>query len=121
MKIGDWLFPLVVGIGTAVTLNLLVPFFPSVFVFILITVILLYLIFTSTKDKDDLLRLRIVFLGASLASIIFAFYTFFFSIQSSGIVQIPFNALIGLFRSILITSFFSLFERLTKFLEDRQK
>jgi hypothetical protein len=62
-----------------------------------------------------------MFLGASLASITFAFHTFFFSIVSLGLIQISLNALVSLFRSILITSFFSLLERLTKFLEDREQ
>jgi hypothetical protein len=52
-------------------------------------------------------------------SIVFAFQTFFFSIVGNGLVQIPLDALVGLFRSVLLTSLFSLLERLTRFFEDQ--
>jgi hypothetical protein len=121
MEIGYWGYPLITGILAAAILNLLTPFLPSLFLFLIVAVCLLVAIFVYVRAKKGLLQLRIMFLGASVMSILFALYTFFFSIVSLGLIQIPLDAWVSPFRSILVTSFFSLLERLTKFLEDSSK
>lgn len=120
----EWVYyplPLIFGVISAVVLNLLTPFYPSLILFIIVAIMLLGAISYSVREKIGLLQLRVMFIGASVTSILFAFHTYFFSIVSIGLIQIPIDALVGLFRSILITSFFSLLERLTKFLEDRSR
>jgi hypothetical protein len=121
MKIEDWLSPLLIGIIAAAFLNLLTPLFPSILFFLFVTGILLFFIFNSIRLKVEILQLRVLFLGASVTSILFALHTYFFSIISVGLVQIPLDSITGLFRSILTISLFSLLERLTKFLEDKRE
>jgi hypothetical protein len=56
-------------------------------------------------------------LGASIISAGLALVTFF-SLNRGGVIQISLENLTGVFKSILLASFFSLLERLTKYLED---
>jgi hypothetical protein len=109
---------LLLGMLIAISLSHSTPLFPSVVFFLLSIVALLVFVVIFALGRD-FMRLRILFLGASITSVALAFRTFFFSIVLNGLVQIPFDALVSLFRSILLTSFFSLLERLTRFIEDQ--
>lgn len=111
---------LLLGMLIAISLSYSTPLFPSVVFFLLSIVALLVFVVIFALGRD-FMRLRILFLGASITSVALAFRTFFFSIVLNGLVQIPFDALVGLFRSILLASFFSLLERLTRFIEDQSE
>lgn len=116
-KVGYQLACLFSGMGISVSWNSVTPGYPSVIIFLLGLASMLALVFTLASSRD-FIGLRILFLGASITSVIFAFHTFFFSLMVYGLIQISDVALVGLFRSILLTSLFSLLERLTRFLED---
>jgi hypothetical protein len=109
---------LLLGMVISISLNIGTPLFPSV-IFLLISLAILLVIAIFLALSKDFIKLRILFLGASIVSVLFAFRTFLFSIVLNGLIQIPLDALVGLFRSILLTSFFSLLERLTRFIEDQ--
>jgi hypothetical protein len=116
--VGDQLLFLLLGMLLSISLNIGSPLFPSV-IFLLISLTALFVIAILLALSRDFASLRILFLGASIVSVLFAFRTFFFSIALGGLIQIPFDALVGLFRSVLLTSFFSLLERLARFIEDQ--
>jgi len=108
---------LLLGILIAVSLSYVTPLSSAVFfAFQIVSLIGLIVIFAYYKEFRSL---RIIFLGASITSLIFAFRTFFFSLIINEMVQITFDNVWGLFRSVLLTSLFSLLERLTKFIEDK--
>jgi hypothetical protein len=117
MKTPDYILPLISGVLIAIALNLSLPTWISAMQFLSISLAVLFLVIIT----KNLSIFRMVFLGASFTSIVFAFYNFFFAINTA--IGLSFNLylLAGLFRSILVTSLFSLLERLTRFLEDRRK
>lgn len=120
MKSWEGVLSLIVGIMIALAMNYaLTPNYLSMIYFLFETVVFSLIIVLSYGYAEGMLTLRILFIGASIVSIIFAFYTFFFSITLQGLVQISNTAIAGLFKSILIASFFGLLERLAKFLEDK--
>ena len=93
--------------------------FNAYIVFPILAFTLLTFVFTLKKASEfDLLRM--VILGAGTASLIAAFITFI-SIGQNGWISIDINQLAGLFKSILLTSFFSLLERLARYREDQLK
>jgi hypothetical protein len=104
----------------SISLNYGTPLFPSV-IFLLIGLVAFIVITIILASSRAFTKLRALFLGASIISVLFAFRTFFFSIVMNGLIQIPFETLVGIFRSILLTSFFSLLERLTRFIEDQSE
>jgi len=110
---------LLLGMLISISLSNSTPLFPSVILF-LISLAILFVIVVILALSREFMRLRILFLGASITSVAFAFHTFFFSLVSKiGLISISLDALVGLFRSILLASFFSLLERLTRFIEDQ--
>ena len=110
---------LLLGMLFSISLSYGMPIFPFVILF-LISLAMLFGFVVILALSREFLRLRILFIGASITSVAFAFHTFFFSLVSKiGLISIPFDALVGLFRSILLASFFSLLERLTRFIEDQ--
>lgn len=111
---------LLLGMVISISLNNVTPLFPSL-IFFLISLAVFLVIVVILALSRAFTKLRILFLGASITSVLSAFRTFFFSIVINGLIQIPFDALVGLFRSILLTSSFSLLERLTRFIEDQLK
>lgn len=118
MRVAEQLSFFSIGVALAVLMSFVTPLFSDVVFFLLVSIEVLFFIIMIALSRRYML-LRILFLGASVTSVLSAFVNFF-SLGKSGIIQIPFDALVGLFRSILLASFFSLWERLTKFLEDRQ-
>jgi hypothetical protein len=109
---------LVLGMFFSFSFNNFTPVNPSMILFIVSLIMFGGLVVMSAYAKA-FMEIRILFLGASITSVLFAFHTFYFSIALNGLIQIPLDALVGLFRSILLTSFFSLLERLTRFIEDQ--
>jgi hypothetical protein len=110
----------ILGILIAVILNSITPLSSSWVFFLFILVLLLILVIVFGWVYRDFMSLRILFLGASITSVLFAFHTFFFSIVGKfGIIGISLDSLVGLFRSVLLTSLFSFLERLTRFFEDQ--
>jgi hypothetical protein len=109
---------LLIGVIIAVSLNLPPSIYPFAVFFILFLVILLLVVaLVFQKTHSSRLNIRVFFLGASLTSLGSAFLTYV-SLANGSIVQIPLNAIVGIFRSILLASFFSLLERLARYLED---
>lgn len=117
-KVGYLLLFLLLGMIIAFDFNAVTPFSLTSMPFLVgIVGLLLFIIYLAFHKC--FVFLRIMFLGASITSVLFASRTFFFSIVKLGMVQIPLDAIVGLFRSILFTSIFSLLERLTRFIEDQ--
>jgi len=111
---------LVLGIGFSISINNVTPTNPSI-IFFAVSLILLSVLLVILAYERAFMNIRILFLGASITSVLFATHTFVYSIVLNGLIQIPFNALVGLFRSILLASIFSLLERLTRLIEDQLK
>jgi len=109
---------LLLGIATAFVLNFGTPLYPFSALFV-VGIVLVLCFALVLLLKGHFMNLRTLFLGASITSLIFAFRTFFFSLVMEEMIQITFDNLWGLFRSVLLTSLFSLLERLTRFIEDK--
>jgi hypothetical protein len=110
---------LLLGMVASISLARATPLFPSVVFFLLSVVLLLCLVVYLALSKN-FLSLRILFLGASVTSVLSAFLTFF-SLVRLGLIQISLDDIVGIFRSVLLTSLFSLLERLTRFIEDQTR
>lgn len=97
------------------------PSYPDVLIFGLVVLGSLFIVISSGLNKEVGAHVfRPFFLGASVISVFFAFRTFLSISDSNGVIQIPIGTLAGLFRSVLLASFFSLLERLARFFEDWQ-
>lgn len=110
---------LLLGMIIALLLGFGTPLYPFSVLF-LIGIVLLLCFGAILALRGYFVKLRLIFLGASIVSVILAFVTFF-SLNRGGAIQIPFDALFGIFRSILLASFFSLLERLSRFLEEQNE
>ena len=108
---------LLFGIFVAIVLSNITPLSSMVFFGSMVVMIIAIVVFFAYSR--EFMSLRLLFLGASVTSLIFAFHTFFFSLVLNGLVQIPLDAITGLFRSVLLTSLFSLLERITRYIEDQ--
>jgi hypothetical protein len=108
---------LLFGMFIAIGLSYISPL-SSVIFFSFLSVLLIAIIISFSLNKG-FEELRALFLGASITSVAFMINTFFFTLVLNGLVQIPVpDGIVTIFRSILLTGFFSLLERLTKFIED---
>ena len=115
-RAGDQLFCFILGIVAAISLSLGLPTYPSVIFFVMGLIFLLSVaIILACYRKFT--ELRLLFLGASVTSVISAFVTFF-SITNFNLISINLNQLAGTFRSLLLASLFSLLERFTRLIED---
>lgn len=112
-------FFLLTGISIALVLNNATPIFPSIIVFyVLLAVVFGIVVFAWLAGFFDLIRILLI--GASIISVLSALVTFFI-IGNRGFISITLDQIAGIFRSILLASFFSLLERATRFVEDRVK
>jgi len=113
------------------------PSFPAVFVDSLVVIIGLTLILKMIKKPFEKPRyvflfekLRCVFLGVSLLSIVFAFSAFLGIVQGylpllpelkmipSGFVHFDFSLIVNIFKSLFLTGLFSFLERLLRIVEE---
>jgi len=106
------------GMIVAFLLSQLTPLL-SLPAFVVLVVLTLYLVLQIFQAKD-LGHLRLMLLGASIVSISLAFISFI-SITHLGNISISLDQIVGLFRSILLASYFSFIERLMKFAEDERR
>jgi hypothetical protein len=110
---------LLLGMLIALLLSFGTPLFPFSVLFLAgVAMVLCFTVILAKKRYY--MRLRLIFLGASIASVISAFITFFL-LARTGLIGITLDALVGVFRSILLASFFSLLERLTKYFEEQME
>jgi hypothetical protein len=109
------------GILIALALNFSLPYPPTLFLFCFLLVMVFALgVFAWLTEYFFLLRILLI--GASIVSVLSALLTWISTGVSTGevsYVSIDDNQIDGIFRSILLTSFFSLLERTTRFIEDR--
>ena len=108
---------LLIGIGIALTLNISLPVsLLFTFFYILLAVVLAIAVFAWLTEYFILIRILLI--GASIVSVGSALLTWV-STGKTGFISIDLDQIDGIFRSILLTSFFSLLERTTRFIEDR--
>lgn len=116
-RVRDQLFYFILGILTAISLSLGLPTYPVIIFFILglITLLSIAIVLAYYRNFTEI---RLLFLGASVTSVISAFITYL-SITNFNLISININQLAGIFRSLLLASMFSLLERFTRFFEDK--
>lgn len=108
---------LMIGILLALLLNSFTPLFHDLVAFGLVLVIVIAIAVFSWIDGQFVL-IRLLLVGASIVSVVSALVTWA-STGESGLIQINLNQIDNIFRSILLASFFSLLERITRFIDDR--
>lgn len=116
-RVRDQLFYFTLGILTGISLSFGLPIYPIIIFFILGLTILLSIAIILAYYRN-FMEIRLLFLGASVTSVISAFITFL-SITNFNFISIDINQLAGIFRSLLLASLFSLLERFARFFEDK--
>jgi hypothetical protein len=108
---------LLTGIGIAWALNNSVPMaFSLDFFYFFLGLTIVFVIVSWLTESFTIIRILLI--GASIVSVLSALLTWV-STGKNGFISIDLNQIDGIFRSILLTSFFSLLERITRFIEDR--
>ena|SRR5208337_1576898 len=108
---------LLAGILIALILNNIEPLSYNTELFSLL-LILVFIIGIYAWSSGYFVLVRILLIGASIVSVLSALLTWI-STGETGLIQITLTQIDGIFRSILLASYFSLLDRLTKFIEDR--
>jgi hypothetical protein len=117
MQYSDKIMYISLGMLMAFTLSYITPLSPLT-VFITLVAVAVVFVLLLAYEKD-LANIRLAFLGASAVSLTLAFVTFS-SLTHLGLYSVTLDQIVGIFRSILLTSYFSVLERLTKFFEDQR-